>query len=370
MTSITIDPKYIRTSCIICSNTDFQILNTFPTFPIMAISNNTVSEYYYDYTLIVCNICKCLQLKNLVDPYILYSDIYMNSSFSPSWIDHHEHFSKFIINNTDENNFLEVGANKGHLYLNMMKERDVIFTTLDMYKHKDLPEGIQFIEGNCETFDYKGFPTIILSHVFEHLYSLKKFIENIYAANVTSIFISIPNFDLLLKEQSPLLIHSQHTFFCGFDYILYIFSLYNYRCINSYMYNGNFKSMMFKFIRDPTIIPLKIPTTNIQLYKDIYINKIDKIYNTEIPSNSYIMPSGVYGQLYYYHIKDKGHIVGFLDNNIERHNNRLYGTDKSVYLPSSIDYNIATIIVCDCPYKNEIILGLKKLYHSIKIMLV
>jgi hypothetical protein len=339
--------KLLRTVCIVCNNSDFETINSFPKFPIMAISNNSVSETYYDYNLIVCNKCKCLQLKHLVDPTILYSDIYMNATFSPSWNEHHIAFSNFILTNTHETIFLEVGANKGDLYKIMIKEKPIEFVTLDMYKHKDLPSEIKFIEGNCETFDFKGFNTIILSHVFEHLYSPLSFIKNIRNAGVSNVFISIPDFDLLIKDMSLLTINSQHTFYCGFDYIIYMFSLYNYKCETSFIWSGNCKSSMFKFVLDIDTLPNEIPSTDIQLYKNIYLEKVNKIHNMEIPINSYIMPSGIYGQLYYYLIKDKHHIIGFLDNNSQRHGNNLYGTDKIVYSPSTIDYNIVTVIICD-----------------------
>ena len=58
------------------------------------------------------------------------------------------------------------------------------------------------------------------------------------------------------------------------------------------------------------------------------------------------------------------------DNNAQRHDKLLYGTNKKVYLSSSIDYNTATIIVCDCPYKNEIVSGLKELYPSIRMLYI
>lgn len=138
----------------------------------------------------------------------------------------------------------------------------------------------------------------------------------------------------------------------------------------SHIYNGNIKFSMFKFVLDPAALPTNLPSINVQLYRNIYIDKIQQIGSVEIPKNSYIMPSGIYGQIYYYLIKDKENIVGFLDNNAQRHGKLLYGTNKMVYLPSSIDYNTATIIICDCPYKDEIISGLKQLCASIRILYI
>ena len=38
-------------------------------------------------------------------------------------------------------------------------------------------ENIEYISGNCETYNYTGINTIIMSHVFEHLYNPKEFIK-------------------------------------------------------------------------------------------------------------------------------------------------------------------------------------------------
>jgi hypothetical protein len=127
---------------------------------------------------------------------------------------------------------------------------------------------------------------------------------------------------------------------------------------------------MFKFVFDFTTVPLDIPSTNIQLYKDIYIDKVASIRNTVLPPNTYIIPSGIYGQFVYYFLRDKINVIGFLDNNSQRHNKKLYGTDKLVYNPRSINYSTATILVCDCPYKDEIVTGLKAICDSILFLYI
>jgi hypothetical protein len=348
-----------RRSCIVCNHSEFKTVNSFRKFPIMAISNNYMIEYFFDFVLIACDNCTCLQLKNQVDPSILYSDVYMSSYFSPSWKDHHSTFANFILNNTTNFSFLEIGANRGDLYKLLSNEKNIHYTTLDMFQHPELPPEVTFIHGDCNSFNFSGFTTVIASHVFEHLYSPRTFIENLRKVNVSEVFISIPNFDTLLQEQSPILIHSQHIYYCGFDYIVYMFSLFNYRYDKYFVFDGNFKSHMFKFVLDTTISPLPTPSTNIQLFNDIYIEKIQRIKNFPIPPNCYIAPSGIYGQFLYYFLNNNKNIVGFLDNNSERHGKKLYGTDKLVFDPQKIDYMSVIILLCDCPYKQEIMKQLR-----------
>jgi hypothetical protein len=252
----------------------------------------------------------------------------------------------------------------------MSTKRDIKYKTVDMFKNEDLPSEIEYIQGNCETFDFVGYDNIILSHVFEHLYCPNMFIENIQKCKVSTVFISIPNFELLLHEKSNILIHSQHTYYCGFDYIIYMFSLYNYKCESFYKYEGEFKSIMFKFVLEYNSELILLPKTDTMLYKQIYIDKFEHLNSIEIPINSYIIPSGIYGQFCYYFLKNKENIVGFLDNNEKRHNKKLYGTNKNTYSPLNIDYHNSTIILCDCPYKDEIINGLNKIANSINFIFI
>jgi len=127
---------------------------------------------------------------------------------------------------------------------------------------------------------------------------------------------------------------------------------------------------MFKFVLDPFITPTSIPSTNLQLFKDIYVDKIQSMTSIDILPNSYIIPSGMYGQFLYHTISKKENIIGFLDNNSERHDKKLYGTDKMVFNPTLIDYNNVNVIVCECPYKDEIITGLKNIYPAIQYIVI
>ena len=115
--------------------------------------------------------------------------------------------ANFILEHNNDTNILEIGSNKGELYNILSQHCDFEYTTLDMYQHEDLPKNIKFIQGNCETFNYNGYTTLILSHVFEHLYNPTKFIKNIKNYNVKNIFISIPDYDSLLEEKSNILVY-------------------------------------------------------------------------------------------------------------------------------------------------------------------
>jgi hypothetical protein len=357
-----------RVGCVVCGSCSFTNIATFTKFPIMAISNNSISDNHFTKQLDACVKCSCLQLRQLVDPATLYSSNYMNAVFSPIWADHHMQFSNFILSSSNTNKFLEIGANSGGLYKLLKQKRNASYATLDMFKHPDLPDGVEFVQGSCESYKYTG-QSVIASHVFEHLYNPHGFIKQMADGGVREVFIAIPNFRHLLESQSLQTIHSQHTFYCGKEYVMYMFSKHGYTCEKVIDYTGEFKSCFLKFSLTGCV-ESELPTTDIELYEKIYIAKVASISRLVLPEKTYIMPSGIYGQFLYYFLEQKSHVLGFLDNNLARHGQTLYGTNKNVYHPSKVDLTDCVIAICQCPYTSEIVSELQTKYPDVKLLLL
>ena len=239
-----------------------------------------------------------------------------------------------------------------------------------MYREAELPSEVNFLEGNCETFDFSGINTVILSHVFEHLLNPINFIKMLCKARVSEVFISNPNFDHFLDTNNITTIYSQHTFYCGFDHLIYILSLYKYRCDAFYKYSGAVKSLMFKFTYDPHVLPKTLPYIHKDIFTNLYVKRINDIKNLDVPPNSVICPSGTMGQYLYYFITNKENVVGFIDNNPERQNKILYGTGKTVVSPKDLDLSSRTVLMADSFYNSEIIAGLKALCATVEIIFV
>ena len=184
------------------------------------------------------------------------------------------------------------------------------------------------------------------------------------------IFISNPDFDFLLESKYLNTVYSEHTYYCGFDHLIYVFSLYMYRCESFYNYRGTIKSLIFKFTYDPIVLPKAPPYFDRHLFTNIYIDRVKYLETIVVPKNTVICPSGIYGQYLYYFIKDKDNILGFIDNNTQRHNKKLYGTGKTIFPTKLIDFTSTHVLLCDSYYNNEIIAGLKALCPSVQITIV
>ena len=152
--------------------------------------------------------------------------------------------------------------------------------------------------------------------------------------------------------------------------MMFLFSLYSYRCQSFFQYDGAVKSQMYKFVFDSSMKQKALPYIDKQLFINIYVNKVKLIEDLDVTEKSVICPSGIYGQKLYYFIKNKENIVGFIDNDPQRQSKKLYGTGKMVHSPRDIDYTQVNVLLCNSTYNDEIIAGLQEICPTVKITIV
>jgi len=318
-------------------------------------------------------------MQNIIEPEILYNNSYLTASFSSILSKNVVAFSKFILNNTDSRRVLEVGANSGSLYKLLTKDNLFDYTVVDIFKDDALPTSINFHEGRCELFDYTGHDTVILSHTFEHLIEPRLFIERVRENGVNTIFISIPNFNNLVEMNDIQTINSQHTFYCGYDHIVYMFSLYGYRCSAFDTYINH--TSMFKFVIDESMEPTSRPSVDyhIKRIEDNYSYNLEAIKNICLESPSYIYPGGQIGQALYVRLNERNkHIIGFIDGDKRKHGTRLYGTPLLTFpVDKLLEHRVANesdrkvnVIICKSPYENEILTKMQQYKDIVNIILL
>ena len=109
------------------------------------------------------------------------------------------------------------------------------------------------------------------------------------------------------------------------------------------------------------------------IIKDIYylfIRDSLRFKNIIIKPESFIVPAGLYGQFMSYSSSPKS-IIGFLDNDISKHNKRVYGTLYYVYpFDEILKYDNFTIYIIGGLYNNEIIKQLSSYNKNIEIIIV
>jgi 2-polyprenyl-3-methyl-5-hydroxy-6-metoxy-1,4-benzoquinol methylase len=354
----------LRQSCTVCDKTDFCNIYEQPNYPtcISSSSYPLESDIFQTLQFVGCRHCGCVQLKNLIDPSLLYSFSHNNTYETPTWKQHHELFSEFIITHTDQRNIVEVGGASGYLAeLLTTKSNTFTITIIDLAKKPELKADIQYIEANCEDFDFNNVAPstpIILSHVFEHLYRPRQFLENLKKAKIETIFLSIPNMELCLAKKFLSFLHVEHTYYCSTEHIIAMMAGAGFRCV----LQENFKehSIFFKFQRSQSVTIPSFPRPDMLLkeFQDYYSEREALYKSVHLEGPTYIVPAGHYGQLIYFLLYDqKDKILGFLDNDVSKVGKRMYGTDKYVYSMSTLHAQKNTqicILLNAGPYVEEI----------------
>lgn len=357
----------IRTLCVICNNNKF--INSFDivnTINIVEDINECIPENEIQtLNFVGCNNCGCVQLQNLFDVNELYNQPSCYTE-SLSWVKHNELFSNFILNNIISHNIniVEIGGGSGKLAKYNLKNIKNIknYKILEVSSEYNTLENIDYITGNCETYNFNDINVnvIILSHVFEHLYEPRKFIQNIINTNIKEVFISIPDMENLIKNNDINSLNIQHTFYIDTKFITFLFNEHKYELKNIFYYDNN--SVFYHFIKnDNNTIQIIDNYKNINLLEVInsfYYNLKQNIKNINTTKPFFICPSGFYGKIVYYYLEKniQNNVIGFLDSDKNKINKRLCGTKNVIFNKEYIkNMNNVTILVISEKYKNEIV---------------
>lgn len=354
----------IRENCTICKNVLSSSIYKQVNYPICISSSSEAYENDTFETLnyVGCNLCGCVQLQNLIEPSLLYAFSHNNTYETPTWSLHHKLFSDFIKKNTKENKFLEIGGSSGYLAELLHNSRRVeSYKILDLAKEPTFRIPIEYIQRNCEEYTFENddkSTQVIMSHVFEHLYNPRVFLEHLRKSNIESIFISIPNMKVCLEKQFLSFLHVEHTYYITEDYLTRMMADIGFSCVKEEHFKEH--SIFFYFKRGYIdTLPQYPKAENILNRFHSYYKKRDAIYSQLVLTQpTYIVPGGHYGQLIYHYLHEqKKYIIGFLDNDTTKVGKRMYGTDKYVYRMDQVlqDKNKKiTIILNAGPYVEEI----------------
>lgn len=353
-----------RDKCVLCFDVKLVPFIELKNFPIKCILEKNEQLYKWNMKLGSCEICGSVQQMNLLDPDILYRGYSYNNQHSIIWKDHHEMLSKFIINNiTKDKPIIEIGSSFVSLVdklINDFKDYTIFDYSLDTIKNK-LPY-LKYIEGNCETYMFPSKSVLVMSHVFEHLYNPKQFLENCETNNVEDIIISIPN----MNNNNLITITREHTYTYNSADIEYLFNTYGYYLKKMNIQGDNF-SIFYHFNRLPSS-PLENRFLNPNKYLSTY-TYFNKKYT--VPQKSVITTAGFWGQVLYNNITNKNDIIAVIDNDPIKQGKIFNGTEltinKSLYL-NNFGNDTTAIIIKGFFWSDEVASTIRKHNKDIQIM--
>ena len=356
-----------RKNCTICKH-PLEFFYKVTNFPVLTLPTEQEShlDEYHDISYGICSECLSIQLVNLIDPAKLY-DYPNKSSLSPLWIQHHNEFVKFVESNClSLEEIFELGGANNSLYKYF--SQNIKYSILDLHEPLTKEKNVNYILGNIEEFSNYHTSTIILSHTFEHLYNPHSFLEKIKDSCVKNIFISVPNMVQLLKRKNSVsIVFSEHTFYFEPSDLFYMLSLYGFICKEHKSFKEH--SDFFYFSREQCKgIEVHKKKEAKKLFVDHFFGKEQRIKDINISSPFYIMPSHYIGQMVYHYLECKKNVIGFLDNDTNKCNKRLYGTNCKTFVPSQELLEGKTVLLIANPYKEEMKAQLKSLSSSMNLI--
>ena len=356
----------LRTSCAVCESDIFSLRPIYiqHEYPVCICSSELSLEKdtFTDLMFVGCETCGSVQLKNLIDPLLLYSLTHNNTYDTPTWFYHHKTFADFILKHTEKNDFLEIGGVTGVLAKLLSSQRpNLDYHIMDLAENSLSDSPYRYIQANCEEYDYTQIDSkipIILSHVFEHLYNPRRFIEKLQQAKIQSVFLSVPNMEICLKKNFLSFLHVEHTYYCEEAHILRMMAEAGYECKVKEEYREHSLFFWFERKEELTILPAYPDAKYLLNLFQTYYEKRDSSYkDISLDQPTFIVPGGHFGQLIYFYLRNqKDKIIGFLDNDLTKRNKRVYGTDKYVYSMSEVTNKTGkvSILLNAGPYVQEI----------------
>jgi hypothetical protein len=339
--------------CPITYSQKFRKIYSIKKFPIfMGVSKNIKNYNFKNLNWWINVKSGNIQIHPKVSLDKLYYKSHGSGTVGKIWKDHHELFFK-LVKKYLKGNVCEIGGGNNSISKKISNYSKIInFYCFDKnLKLKKINRKVKIITKFFDRNFFKGKNSfqadlVIHSHTFEHLYDPNKFLQDvksILSKNGKHIF-TMPNMQPMIKKGYANAMNFEHPFY------------YDEKLVDCLLLKNNFKIIKKKlFKEDHSIMYVtKIDNShntnqnkklnnyqqynkNFKLFKKTFelwkkeiikINKLIKGYN-----NVFLFGAHVFSQLQIFNGLNKKKIIGILDNDKNKINDFLYGTNLKVYNP-------------------------------------
>ena len=357
-----------RTQCAVTGSTDLEPLYSFKNFPVfMGCLNQPKSrDLKQDMSWCISKSSGLIQLKNLLPLEVLYPESHGAGAVGALWDMHHKAFAKFV-NNIRPASVFEIGGAHGILEKQYQSFGTIPWVILEPNPSPVDGSKAKFIKGFFdEKFDYREhFDTVVHSHVFEHIYNPDDFMRHLsfFLAEGKRLVFSLPNMQIMLERKYTNCINFEHTILLTEPYIEYLLNKYGFR-LEKKEYFMDDHSIFYACIKDSKVQASTLPQDLYEKNRNLYIQYIS--YHQKLISEINIKINRATGPIYLFgahvfaqYLIEMGlntkSIVSLLDNDINKHGKRLYGTDLRVLSPKILaDLEAPVVILKAGVYNDEI----------------
>lgn len=340
----------IRKNCILTARPTLEHLHTFRNFPVFigATDSNRDSDLLADMTWDICVETGMIQLRELLDPELVYSG-YHSEAIGGVWKQHHDEFcdfsSKFL-----SGSVVEIGGSNGYVANNLIRRIDSIsdYTIIEPNASCKPSEKIKIVQKffNKETASTITTPVnaILHSHTFEHAYDPIDFMSSI--ATISSpgsahIF-SVPKLDEYLKSKFTNTLNFEHTYYLTDKVIRYLLARFGFAILETREFKNHSRFYACRFNGEKNDCVLQSEYAgNKEVFSDFvtfYQNSVDKLNReaADFSGDIYLFGGHIFSQFLICIGLNADLVAGILDNSSDKQGKRLYGTNLRISSPEII----------------------------------
>lgn len=346
--------SHSRNNCLVSGNEDLQTVKKINNFPIVmgCSSQSEKSDLLEDLIFSISKSTGFIQIKNLIDPTLLYSAIneyHGAGSVGSMWQRHHEEFSNFI-NLNNPSSVFEIGG--GHGILSKIfesKHKLIDWTIIEPYPRPVEGVKAKFIKGFFdENFKFNlKYDLIVHSHTLEHIYDPKSFLIQLNNASKHGqiMAFSVPNMNKMLDNKYPNFMNFEHTTFLSEEFLDFIIKETGFQIEEKFYFEEH--SIFYKVVKKQnaesksTFLESQFENNlkRINNYFLFFEKKIELINDaiSDKQENVFLFGAHIFGQLLLKLGLNEHKINNLLDNDVSKQNKRLYGTKLIVKSPKILE---------------------------------
>jgi SAM-dependent methyltransferase len=356
--------------CPLSRSKNFEHLFSIKKFTIyMCTVKNKKNYEFKKMNFFINKISGSVQIFPRVSLKKLYFKSHSSGKIGKVWSLHHKMFYNFL-NIKSQKNIIEIGG--GHNSVGskeLLKNKKVSLISFD-------PNGQTIKNSNFKLIKeffsesllkkYKlnnKFDLAIHSHLFEHIYDPKIFLNAINASLKTNglhVF-AVPNMEPMIKNRIASAMNFEHPFFLNEKLISALLKKTGFKILSK-KYYGKYHSIFYKTKKIKNIKE-KNPLNSYKKNKKIFIDFAEgyrgDVQNINLKikdkESTFLFGAHIFSQMLIFNGLEKKSILSVLDNDPKKQGEFLYGTNYKVFSPKILKkHKNPTVILRAGEYNAEI----------------
>lgn len=354
-----------RTKDLLSGQEDLQTIYCIKDFPVFmgTTSNPIEDDLFMDMEFAISKTSGLVQLRTIPSSDLVYMASHGPGAVGNTWKQHHADFASFVTK-FNPKSVLEIGGYSGILAKNCLENNDIDWTIVDPHNLAFDDLNVKSIQSFFEAHEYnQKYGSVVHSHLFEHILDYDLFLNkcNDVLEDDGLMIFSFPNFKKIIDLRQTNSIQFEHTVLLDEFFVDLFLSKYGFGLVEKQVYDPC--NSIFYCVKKISKKSIDFDQNSFDHYKKYLINyflSIEKFVshvNKQIQDNENVFIFGGHVTTQYLLCLGVGSnkIINVLDNNPDKHDKRLYGTNLYVKNPDIIkEYKNPIVILKNSAFDNEI----------------